>query len=129
MPKGAARPYWKPRAKGLHPSGHPHIFLENGTQTVKMQFATFPQKIQNRCNFHPCEDENYSGFHFTAPIFVLHLCGIEHYANERTAVGFLRIRSLKLCVMFCAYYETEKFIVSTKDTFVPIREQKNNNCL
>ena len=28
-----------------HPSGHPHIFLENGTQTVKMQFATIPQKI------------------------------------------------------------------------------------
>ena len=28
-----------------HPSGHPHIFLENGTQTVKMQFDTFPQKI------------------------------------------------------------------------------------
>ena len=23
------------------------------TQTVKMQFDTFPQKIQNRCNFHP----------------------------------------------------------------------------
>ena len=30
----------------------PHIFLENGTQTVKMQFDTIPQKIQNRCNFH-----------------------------------------------------------------------------
>ena len=44
-----------------HPSGHPHIFLEKGTQTVKMQFDTFPQKIQNRCNLHPCEDENYSG--------------------------------------------------------------------
>ena len=28
-----------------HPSGHPHIFLENGTRTVKMQFDTFPQKI------------------------------------------------------------------------------------
>ena len=35
------------------PSGHPHIFLENGTQTVKMQFDTFPQKIQNRRIFHP----------------------------------------------------------------------------
>ena len=29
-----------------HPSGHPHIFLENGTQTVKMQFDKFLQKIQ-----------------------------------------------------------------------------------
>ena len=27
------------------PSGHSHIFLGNGTQTVKMQFDTFPQKI------------------------------------------------------------------------------------
>ena len=27
------------------PSGHSHISLENGTQTVKMQFDTFPQKI------------------------------------------------------------------------------------
>ena len=52
------------------PSGHPHIFLENGTQTVKMQFDTFPQKIQNRCNLHPCEDENYSGFHFAAIHFL-----------------------------------------------------------
>ena len=51
--QGCSRPYWKPRAKGLHPSGHPHIFLENGTQTVKMQFDAFSQKIQNRCNFHP----------------------------------------------------------------------------
>ncbi|MBO5110162.1 MAG: hypothetical protein J6D21_05520, partial [Clostridia bacterium] len=59
--RDASRPYWKPRAKGLHPSGHPHIFLENGTQTVKMQFDTIPQKIQNRCDLHPCEDENYSG--------------------------------------------------------------------
>ena len=37
------------------------IFLENGTQTVKMQFDTISQKIQNRCNLHPCEDEKYSG--------------------------------------------------------------------
>ena len=29
-----------------HPSGHPHIFLDNGPQTVKMQFATIPRKIQ-----------------------------------------------------------------------------------
>ena len=60
--RSATRPYWKPRAKGLHPSGHLHIFLENGTQTVKMQFGTISQKIQNRCNLHPCEDEKYSGF-------------------------------------------------------------------
>ena len=45
-----------------HTSGHPHIFLENGTQTVKMQFDTITQKIQNRCTLHPGEDENYSGF-------------------------------------------------------------------
>ena len=25
-----------------------------------MQFDTFPQKIQNRCTLHPCEDEKYS---------------------------------------------------------------------
>ena len=43
--RDASRPYWKPRAEGLHPSGHLHIFLENGTQTVKMQFDTFPKKI------------------------------------------------------------------------------------
>ena len=54
-------PIGNPEPKGLRPSEHPHIFLENGTQTVKMQFDTFPQKIQNRCNLHPCEDENYSG--------------------------------------------------------------------
>ena len=31
-----------------------------------MQFDTISQKIQNRCNLPPCEDENYSGFHFAA---------------------------------------------------------------
>ena len=31
-----------------------------------MQFDTIPQKIQNRCTLHPCEDEKYSGFHFAA---------------------------------------------------------------
>ena len=29
----------------------PHIFRENGTQTVKMQFDNIPQKIQSRCSF------------------------------------------------------------------------------
>ena len=30
----------------------------------KMQFATFPQKIQNRCNLHPCVDEKLQRFSF-----------------------------------------------------------------
>ena len=30
-----------------------YLYKPYGTQTVKMQFDTFPQKIQNRCNFHP----------------------------------------------------------------------------
>ena len=59
--RDASHPDWKPRTKELRPAGHSHIFLENGTQTVKMQFATIPQKILNRCNLHPCEDENCSG--------------------------------------------------------------------
>ena len=29
-----------------------------------MQFDTFLRKIQNRCNLHPCEDENYSGISY-----------------------------------------------------------------
>jgi hypothetical protein len=60
--RDASRPYWKPSAKELRPSGLPHIFFANGTQTVKMQFDTDAQKIQNRCTLHPCEDEKYSGF-------------------------------------------------------------------
>ena len=51
-----------PEPRSYAPLDTPYIFLENGTQTVKMQFDTFPQKIQNRCNLHPCGDENYSGF-------------------------------------------------------------------
>ena len=49
---------------GFTPLDTPHISLENGTQTVKMQFATFPQKIQNRCNLHPCVDEKLQRFSF-----------------------------------------------------------------
>ena len=59
-------PIGNPEPRDFTPLDTPYIFLENGTQTVKMQFDTFPQKIQNRCNLHPCEDENYSGFVFAA---------------------------------------------------------------
>ena len=54
-------PIGNPEPRDFTPLDTPYIFLENGTQTVKMQFDTFPQKIQNRCTFHPCEDEKYSG--------------------------------------------------------------------
>ena len=57
-------PIGNPEPRDCIPLDTSHIFLENGTQTVKMQFDTFPQKIQNRCNLHPCEDENYSGFSY-----------------------------------------------------------------
>lgn len=53
--QGCSRPYWKPRAEGLHPSGHLPFSVHGGTQTVKMQFDTDAQKIQNRCNFHPTQ--------------------------------------------------------------------------
>ena len=61
-------PIGNPEPRSCAPLDNPHIFLENGTQTVKMQFATIPQKIQNRRNLHPCEDENYSDFLFAALI-------------------------------------------------------------
>lgn len=61
-------PIGNPEPRDSTPLDTPHIFPENGTQTVKMQFDTFPQKIQNRCNLHPCGDENYSGFLFAALI-------------------------------------------------------------
>ena len=51
--RDALAPIGNPEPKELRPSGPPHIFLENGTQTVKMQFDALAQKIQNRCNFHP----------------------------------------------------------------------------
>ena len=46
-------PIGNPEPRSCAPLDTPHIFLENGTQTVKMQFDTIPRKIQNRCNFHP----------------------------------------------------------------------------
>jgi len=55
-------PIGNPEPRSCAPLDTPHIFLENGIQTVKMQFDTITQKIQNRCNLHPCEDDNYSGF-------------------------------------------------------------------
>lgn len=41
-------PIGNPEPRDFTPLDTPYIFLENGTQTVKMQFDTFPQKIQNR---------------------------------------------------------------------------------
>jgi len=61
-------PIGNPEPRDFTPLDTPYIFLENGTQTVKMQFDTIPQKIQNRCNLHPCGDENYSGFRL--PLFL-----------------------------------------------------------
>ena len=60
--QGCFSPLLETQSRGIASLWHPHIFFANGTQTVKMQFDTFPQKIQNRCNLHPCENENYSGF-------------------------------------------------------------------
>ena len=64
--RDASRPDWKPSAKELRPPGHPAYFPRKWYPNCKMQFDTFPQKIQNRCTLHPCEDEKYSGFHFAA---------------------------------------------------------------
>jgi hypothetical protein len=38
-------PIGNPEPRSCAPLDTPYIFLENGTQTVKMQFDTFPQKI------------------------------------------------------------------------------------
>jgi len=39
-------PIGNPEPRDFTPLDTSYIFLENGTQTVKMQFDTFPQKIQ-----------------------------------------------------------------------------------
>ena len=38
-------PIGNPEPRSCAPLDTPHIFLENGTQTVKMQFDTIPRKI------------------------------------------------------------------------------------
>jgi len=49
MPTGMLlAPIGNPEPRSFAPLDTPYIFLENGTQTVKMQFDTFLQKIQNR---------------------------------------------------------------------------------
>jgi len=48
--QGAARPYWKPRAKGLRPSAHLQFSSHGGTQTLKMQFVTGAKKIQKEAS-------------------------------------------------------------------------------
>ena len=54
--QGCFSPLLETQSRGAAPLWTPHIFLENGTQTVKMQFATIPQKIQNRRNLR-CRQE------------------------------------------------------------------------
>ncbi len=39
-------PIGNPEPRDFTPLDTSNIFLENGTQTVKMQFDTFPQKIK-----------------------------------------------------------------------------------
>ena len=45
--QGCTRPYCKPRAKGLHPSGHPHIFFTNGTHIEKTAFSHVRPFLEN----------------------------------------------------------------------------------
>ena len=63
VPTGILSPLLETQSQGIASLWTPAYFPRNGTQTVKMQFDTFPQKIQNRCNLHPCRDENCSGFY------------------------------------------------------------------
>ena len=42
----ASRPDWKPRAKGLHASGHLQFPSHNGTPTAKTQFGTVMNKMK-----------------------------------------------------------------------------------
>ena len=44
--QGAARPYWKPGAKGIASLWTLAFSSHGGTQTVKMQFVTGAKKIQ-----------------------------------------------------------------------------------
>ena len=83
MPTGMLlAPIGNPEPRDFTPLDTPHIFLENGTHTVKMQFDTFSQKIQNRCNLHPCEDENYSGFYRS--LMIMQLCNKHNHFQLRT---------------------------------------------
>ena len=43
-------PIGNPEPRDFDPLDTPYIFLENGTQTVKMQFDTYPQKIQKEAD-------------------------------------------------------------------------------
>ena len=45
--RDAARPYWKPRAKGFHPFGYPHHFLTNGTHIEKTAFYHVGPFLEN----------------------------------------------------------------------------------
>jgi len=63
-------PIGNPAPRGFTPLDTPHIFLENGTQTVKMQFDTFPQKIQTAVIFILARMKNYSGFLFCSLMLI-----------------------------------------------------------
>lgn len=50
-------PIGNPEPRDCIPLDTPYIFLENGTQTEKMQFDTFPQKIQTGLFSEPMQQK------------------------------------------------------------------------
>ena len=55
-------PIGSPEPRSYAPPGAPHIFLENGIQTVKMQFDTDAKKIKTAVISILCRDEKLQRF-------------------------------------------------------------------
>ena len=103
--QGCFSPLLETQSQGIASLWTPaYIFLENGTQTVKMQFDTIPQKIQNRCNLHPCEDKKLQRFSF---------CRSRRFFQKLSASKFQH-RADAEHQNFSVAYESEKRIVETK---------------
>jgi hypothetical protein len=86
--QSAARPYWKPRAKGIASLWTPHFSSHCGGQTTKMQFATDAKKNKRkhlRCDCEsanlPFDADNLNLYKRKSQIVSI-CCGREKYENS-----------------------------------------------
>ncbi len=61
-------PIGNPEPRDFTPLDTPHIFLENGTQTVKCSLLPFLRKYKTAVISILAWMKNYSGFHFASLI-------------------------------------------------------------
>ncbi len=80
-------PIGNPEPRDFTPLDTPYIFLENSTQTAKMQFDTISQKYKTATTSILHGNENCNGFIYYQSISCLMICSNNEFVKNRLLVS------------------------------------------